>query len=142
MRFGRKYIEIYVKYRGEGTPFKLVKMEDFTEIDKVPPFDHETRWKWTTDKPYRSRMRRNSVRNEHHGQPAVRKDTDNRPAGDNLKQMTRQHSEGSTKEERKKQKLSSQTSSDEDMEGSSGSGSGSGSESDTPAIRQQDENTK
>ena len=47
--FGRKDVKIYVKYRGEGTPFRQVSIEDFT--DKVPPFNHSIKWRRQEDKP-------------------------------------------------------------------------------------------
>ena len=41
LRFGKRDIEIYIKYKGEGIPFRQVKMEAFTDINEVPLFDHD-----------------------------------------------------------------------------------------------------
>ena len=41
IRFGKRDLEIYVKHKGDETPFKLVKIEEFTDVESIPPFDHQ-----------------------------------------------------------------------------------------------------
>ena len=50
LRFGKRNIELYVKFKGEGLPFRLAKLEDFMDTDKIPKFDHEARWKRFPDR--------------------------------------------------------------------------------------------
>ena len=50
LRFGKKNIELFVKFKGEGTPFKLAKLEDFMDTEKIPCFDHKAKWKRFADR--------------------------------------------------------------------------------------------
>ena len=43
IRFGRKYLKIYVKYRGDEAPYKQVNIEDFTNFKEVPPFKSQSK---------------------------------------------------------------------------------------------------
>ena len=56
LRFGPKDIDIFIKYKSEGVPFKLVKIEDFTDANRVPGFDHSIKWKCFLDKPPRRKL--------------------------------------------------------------------------------------
>ena len=119
LRFGPRDIEIFVKYKSEGVPFKLVKIEDFTDATRVPAFDHSIKWKCFTDKPPRRKLgdagRRTDIRGGP-GQPTGQTEIE-RPAKGNL---VRQHSNSSEKVLHKKHKMdsrsSSSSSSDEDNE--------------------------
>ena len=51
LRFGDKDIEIMVKERGSNEPYRYVKLEDFTDQDEIPLYDHTKKWRPRTDKP-------------------------------------------------------------------------------------------
>ena len=96
LRFGQKDIEIFVKYKGENAPFRMVKIEDFTDPKLVPKFDHSIKWKIFEDKPPRRKLVR-SPENPAKGNPTERLKTNS---------MRRQHSTSSNETEKKKTKLS------------------------------------
>ena len=132
LRFRKKDLEIYVKYRGENAPFRQIKLEDFTDMSVVPPFNHNIKWRWYEEKSPRRRRGQQVDRQ--------RKLTDEPATGEILPQRTppgppiqahigrnvntveqtsliRQHSESSDKDmEHKKPRVNSTTSEDEDME--------------------------
>ena len=55
LRFGKWDMEIFVKYRGENTPFRQVRIDDFTDPEEVPAFNHNIKWRRYEDKPPRRR---------------------------------------------------------------------------------------
>ena len=36
LRFGKKDIEVFTKHKGDPTGFRVVKLDDFTDISKIP----------------------------------------------------------------------------------------------------------
>ena len=118
LRFGNRDIEIFVKYRGDNTPFKKIKISDITDPDLVPSFDHSIHWKRHQDRPPRRTLRKPSGQAEPgDGHPATRKNT-----------LRRQHSD--TKSVQNKKTKMDSSSSDDD---SSSSDPDQGM-SDTPGI--------
>ena len=53
LRFGRKYIEIYTKQEGDNTGYRFVKMSDFLNVDRVPGFNYNIKWKRYVHRPPR-----------------------------------------------------------------------------------------
>ena len=53
LRFSDKDIEILLKEKGSGKPYRIVKMEDFTDVTLVLEYDHNKKWAVRTDKPPR-----------------------------------------------------------------------------------------
>ena len=113
IRFGKKDIEIFVKYKNEGAPFKQIKLEEFTDMSKVPGFDHSISWKRYTDKPPRRVVIRPAGRHEQDQTTRPSSLTAPTPANP----LIRQHSiEQDTVTAGKKAKLNSRSSDDEEME--------------------------
>ena len=56
LRFGQMDIEVYMKYRGEQVGYRLVKLEDFTDISMLLDFDQNIKWKRYTDRPPRRKV--------------------------------------------------------------------------------------
>ena len=53
LRFGKKDIEVYIKYKQEETGFKKVDLAEFTDKVDIPQFDHTIKWRKYNDKPPR-----------------------------------------------------------------------------------------
>ena len=122
IRFGKKDLEIFVKHRGDETPFKLVRMYEFTDVDNIPPFDHQIKWKRIEDRQPRRRTGTQSQT----GGPSNRKN-DRHGTQRTASSIRRQLSNTSdVNKENKKTKLNEETE-DDNMESSS---SGSGSDTD------------
>ena len=71
LRFGRKNIEVFIKYKDEDKGFRQVPLDDFTDMTKIPPFNYEVKWRRYRDKPTRrvtSRGEEPSVRPSTQGQ--------------------------------------------------------------------------
>ena len=100
IRYGKKDIEIYMKYRGDDTPYRLADISDFVDPGKVPPFDHRLKWRRIQDKPPRRKLT---------GQPAGRKNTDKDPVNPLIRQHSNTEKLNNTT---KKAKLNSSSSSD------------------------------
>ena len=118
VRFGRKYLEIFVKTKGEESPFRNIKIEDFTEIKDVPSFDHSIKWRRTVDKPPRRRMRRQSTEvSDNTRDPTKRKNNLNSENRTNplIRQLSK---DGRPEQDNKKKKMDSSSEEDdaEDME--------------------------
>ena len=115
LRFGPKDIDIYVKYKSEGVPFKPVRSEDFTDATRVPDFDHTIKWKCFLDKPPRRKLGAGS-RTDNRVARGQTTETEDPTKG----KLIRQHSNTSDKSQNKKHKMGSSsspsTSSDENDE--------------------------
>ena len=112
LRFGKRDLELFVKYKGDKAPYKLVKLEDFTDPLSIPAFDHTIRWKYHEDKPPRRRLNEapeHSGTTKPPGPPTTGKDEQR------TSPMIRQHSESNNDPTNKKSKLYS-ASSGEDMD--------------------------
>ena len=53
LRFGQMDIELYTKQKGGETGYRFVKLEDFTDMQLVPKFNHNIKWKKYIDHPPR-----------------------------------------------------------------------------------------
>ena len=56
LRYGKKDIEIYIKYKGSKEPFTQEKMVYFTDVTLVPVYDHSKKWLARGDKPPRRKV--------------------------------------------------------------------------------------
>ena len=109
LRFGLKDVEVFTKMKGEGEPYKQVKIKDLTQ-EAVPEFNHRIKWRKQTDRlPYKS------GRGQNRGQTPAEEVTGEvlqqtspaEPAGEKEKSMVRQRSTQSDRMETKKQRTSS-----------------------------------
>ena len=55
IRFGKKDIEIFTKRKGEEEGYRKVNLVEFTDISKIPEFNHRIKWRRYVDKPPRQR---------------------------------------------------------------------------------------
>ena len=107
IRFGKKDIEIFVKNKGEGVPFRQIKIKEFTDITKVPCFDHSIKWRRYVDKPPRRVVSR----------PARGEQQSTSPSSQQASNpLIRQHSTGEGTDDRSKKTKLDSRSSDEDMD--------------------------
>ena len=56
LRFGKSDIEVYTKYKGESTGYRLVKLEEFTDVSRLPTFDHQIKWRIVPDRQPRRKV--------------------------------------------------------------------------------------
>ena len=118
MRFGLKEIEVYTKYRGTGEGFKKVKLDEFLEMELLPEFEHDLKWKKRTEREERRKPNYRSTK------------PDENPTSRNKEQsMIRQRSVTDDKES-KRMKHNEKIS---DIEMEDGSGSDDNVEYGTPA---------
>ena len=134
LRFGRKDIEIFTKYKGDDGPFKKVRIDDFTDGEAVPLFDHSVKWRKFEDKPPRrgrlegpacGQRERQQLPPQQHPVEAATALPKPHPVVEPVQAtnpLVRQHSDSSNSSKignEKKAKLSSKSSSDDDMDDSS-----------------------
>ena len=79
IRFGKRDIEVFTKYKGEEAGFKKIKLCDFTDISEIPEFDWGIRWRRYQDKPPRPRIHRQEVPRQ---RPSMRTQMEDENPGD------------------------------------------------------------
>ena len=97
LRFGKRDIELFTKIKGEDAPYKQVRLVDFTDTTKIPPFDHTQKWKRYPDRwtrkytPMRNPTEtaepaKEKNRNQNHVSriPVVRRQISTEPARENF----------------------------------------------------------
>ena len=53
IRFGVRDVEVMVKTKGSKEPYRLKPLEEMTDLNDIPCFDHKKRWLQRVDKPPR-----------------------------------------------------------------------------------------
>ena len=54
--FNKKDVEVLTKRRGSGEQFQTVKLDEMFDMEKVPEFDYEIKWRGRPDRQERRRM--------------------------------------------------------------------------------------
>ena len=108
LRFGRNDLELFVKTKGDEAPYRQVPLEEFTDIEQVPIFDHKIKWKYHVDKPPRRAAGSRDSRDHRSQDPARQKKTQFNP-------LVRQHSTDDRQLEKNKKTRLNSRSSDEEM---------------------------
>ena len=135
------------KMRNEETGYRRIKLEDFTDVSQIPPFDSNIKWRKYTDRlPRRVTSNRTVTRTRPSmtttGQSTEKTATEKTPTLNTVsseKQIVRANSNTICSENKRKCRRAESSNEDEDMSGS-GSGSDSGSDSrsqkfETPSAR-------
>ena len=127
--------------RNEETGFRRIKLEDFTDVSQIPPFNSNIKWRRYTDKLPRRAV---TDRKETRTRPSMtntEKNTTGKPTQQYTKstdkQIVRANSNTICSENKRKCTRAESSNEDEDMSGSgSGSGTDSGTEKfETPSAR-------
>ena len=61
LRFGTHDVELFIKYRGEQSGYRQIKLSDFMDTNNLPSFDHKVHWKRFVDQPPRRKVTYKSV---------------------------------------------------------------------------------
>ena len=61
LRFGTHDVELFIKYRGEQSGYRQIKLSDFMDTNSLPSFDHKVHWKRFVDQPPRRKVTYKSV---------------------------------------------------------------------------------
>ena len=79
VRFGELDLEVLIKRKGEGGPYRRIDMAEFLGRDTIPEFDNKVTWRRQLDKPPRRRVQSSSDDSSTE-QPAKRKERNKEPA--------------------------------------------------------------
>ena len=56
LRFGVKDLEIFTKTRGSEDPYHKIPLEEVTNVESIPVFDHSLKWKKKNEHPPRRKI--------------------------------------------------------------------------------------
>ena len=107
LRFGFKDVEVFTKIKGEGVPFKQVRIKDFAAGETVPEFNHKIKWRRQPDRllhrpASRQEDRQSPVTKAAGPEQQPRLPNSAEPAGEKEKSLVRQRSTQSNKSDTKK----------------------------------------